>query len=470
MDKEIIEKIKYLRDVKKLLFRQIGEMLGLGRKTVSRVYYNNFPEKNRIHACKLDECYELIAYWFHEYPSLKAIQIWTWLKERSIHIGYTTVVKYTKQLRAKKQKVYFPLEFLPGEEAQVDWFSVNHAYLGKLYGFAMILSFSRMMYVCFFQRSSFEFFIEGHLKAFEYFNGIPSALRYDNLKSVVLKRQPLTYNPVFLQFARYYGFEIRLCNIAAGNEKGRVERAIRSIRDTFLNVAVNCREMKAFCANALEWMERKNKTIHRATGKAPVELFKEEKLRTLPLNPWNNEMIIPAKKPNKTGFITFDTNYYSVPDYLIREIFILHITVSQVRIYDSKDKCIATHPRSFKRNQTFFNPLHRSFKQLSSEAKRERIFSVIRKLDWTVQSFLEKNLQSGEDPYTSAYLIFKLLSGHSREMILSAIRELLKQHIYSIMALYKILKVMPDSEPVQPQNQTLLNIDYKPRSLEEYHS
>ena len=101
----------------------------------------------------------------------------------------------------------------------------------------MILSYSRYVFAHFFSRYSFEFFIEGHLMAFDDFVGLPRALRYDNLKSVVLKREPLQYNPAFLEFARHYGLEIRLCNPASGNEKGRVERLIRSIRDTFLNTA-----------------------------------------------------------------------------------------------------------------------------------------------------------------------------------------------------------------------------------------
>ena len=67
-------------------------------------------------------------------------------------------------------------------------------------------------------------------------NGTAHSLRYDNLKSVVIKRRPeIQYNPRFLDFVRHYGVDIRLCNPACGNEKGRVERVIRTMKTTFFN-------------------------------------------------------------------------------------------------------------------------------------------------------------------------------------------------------------------------------------------
>src|SRR5690606_24893855 len=129
-----------------------------------------------------------------------------------------------------------------------------------------------------FPRLSFEFFIEGHLGAFAVLGGLPRALRYDNLKSVVVRRKPLTYNAAFLQFARHYSFEIRLCNVRAGNEKGRVERAIRTIRETFLNTADQHQSLRALNTAFTAWLEQKNATVHRSTGKPPLLLKAEERL------------------------------------------------------------------------------------------------------------------------------------------------------------------------------------------------
>lgn len=418
----------------------------------------------------LDPYRDLIASWFGEIPSLKALQVWKRFKERGIIVSYRSTAEYTASFRRKKQgKVYFPLTFLPGEEGQVDWFFVDHPVLGKLSGFAIVLSYSRYVFAHFFPRYSFEFFIEGHLMAFDDFGGSPRALRYDNLKSVVLKREPLTYNPSFLEFARYHGLEIRLCNPASGNEKGRVERLIRSIRDTFLNTADHHQSPGALNQALHQWVKDKNETVHRATDQVPVEKKKEENLKTLPGRRWINVLICPPKRPTKTGFMIFDTNLYSVPEYKAHEPLSLHVGVDRVEIYDTKGNRIASHPRSFERKKEITNPLHRSGSRLSDKAKRERIYVVIKTMDPVVASFLEQNAQAGEDPYESAHVFFKLLKDESRGLLLSLVREALQTRCCRMKWILSRLSV-PEvtAEEVSPQNASLLAIDYQPRPLEAY--
>jgi hypothetical protein len=236
MEETITQSILYLRDVLKLSFYQIQDRTGIGRKRASRIYRESCPDKKEKRDFILDEYRSLIAEWFKEHPTLKAQQVHRWLKTRGVQISYPSVVRYTRGFRKKVSKVYHPLTFLPGEEAQADWCFINHPQLGKLYGFVFLLSYSRYLFAHAFARNSFEFFIEGHLMAFSALGGIPYGIRYDNLSSVVLKRRPeIQYNPRFLEFSRHYHLEIRLCNPGAGNEKGRVERTIRTLRETCFN-------------------------------------------------------------------------------------------------------------------------------------------------------------------------------------------------------------------------------------------
>jgi transposase len=118
--------------------------------------------------------------------------------------------------------------------------------------------------------------------AFNAMGGLPRAFRFDNLRTVVLRRDPLTYNPAFLEFARTFGFEIRLCNPAAGNEKGRVERTIRSLREGFFNVTTHIDSVKALNSGLHEWVDQKNQTIHRGTLKIPNEQMRLEKVNNRP--------------------------------------------------------------------------------------------------------------------------------------------------------------------------------------------
>ncbi len=417
----------------------------------------------------LDEYRHIILGWFKEHPTLKAQQVHGWLRTRGLKISYPAVVKYTRAFRKKVPRAYHQLTFLPGEEAQVDWCYINHPCLGKLYCFVFILSYSRYLFAHVFPRSSFEFFIEGHLRTFSSMNGIPHSLRFDNLASVVLKRRPeIQYNPRFLEFSRHYAIEIRLCNPGAGNEKGRVERAIRTIRETFLNTMEKYSSLKAMNQALHEWVDNKNQTVHRATEKIPADLLKEEKLRPLPEKPWNNVCIHPPVKTTKTAMMIFDTNCYSVPDYLVGKSLSIHSTPDKVMIYDGA-KQVASHPRSFDRRRQIINPLHRSYCKLSVKAKIQRIHEAIKNLHPAISDFLVKNQACGEDPQKTAYEIFRLLKSHSRGMLISVASECLKKKSPRLRTLLSYLHIEPaESETVQPQNGELLNISYKPRGLEEY--
>ena len=469
MSDDLFQKIRYLKDVSGLTFRQIAKETGISRKKASKIYSGlaaGVPPRGFF----LDPYRDLIASWFAEIPSLKALQVWQRLKERGVTLSRRCVERYTEGWRReKKGKVYWPLTFLPGEEGQVDWFFVDHPKLGNLWGFTIILSYSRYAFAHLFNRSSFEFFIEGHLIAFDDLGGCPHALRYDNLKSVVLRREPLTYNPAFLEFARHYRFEIILCNVRAGNEKGRVERLIRSIRDTFLNTAGHHQSLPAVNGALHQWIKEKNETVHRSTDAVPSEKKKEETLKALPDRRWNNVLVHLPKLPTKTGFLIFDTNLYSVPEHAAHGPLSLHSFVDRVEIYDAKGNRVASHPRSFERKKEIFNPLHRSGSRLSGRAKRERIYAVIKNMDQEMERFLEQNAQAGEDTYQSAYVFFKLLRDHSRGLLLSLVREAIKQRGCRMKwILSRLNPSEPSEEPVSPQNASLLAIDYQPRPLEDY--
>src|SRR5437762_10214503 len=101
--------------------------------------------------------------------------------------------------------------------------------------FVMVLSFSRKIFLHFCLNQQMANFLRGHEAAFAAFSGIPRVLLYDNLRSAVLERSgdAIRFNPELLEFAAHYRFEPRPVAVARGNEKGRVERAIRYIRDAF---------------------------------------------------------------------------------------------------------------------------------------------------------------------------------------------------------------------------------------------
>jgi transposase len=101
--------------------------------------------------------------------------------------------------------------------------------------FVMVLSHSRQIFLRVFPDARMENFLRGHVGAFTAWLGVPRVLLYDNLKSAVLERRgdAIRFHPTRLSFAGHYRYEPRPVAVARGNEKGRVARAIRYVRDSF---------------------------------------------------------------------------------------------------------------------------------------------------------------------------------------------------------------------------------------------
>lgn len=153
------------------------------------------------------------------------------------------VLHYLWELRKAKRaaKVYLPLEFEPGQDAQVDWGEAEVILAGEpvtVQLFLMRLSYSRKLFVMAFPSQKQESFLAGHVAAFHYFGGVPRRISYDNLKTAVKKifigpeRQE---QESFILFRSHYLFESHYCNPSAGNEKGRVEDGVGYSRRNFLS-------------------------------------------------------------------------------------------------------------------------------------------------------------------------------------------------------------------------------------------
>ena len=208
MERESLEaRVLHLSQVEKLTARQIAKELRVGRKRIKRIFQGQgSPLPTVIKKLLLDPYRHLIASWYEQHPRLQAKQIYQRLKSYGYGGSYPSVIRATSKYRCVKTAAYHVLNFLPGEEAQVDWFFFRHESLGMVAGFLYVLSFSRYAWGKFYPRTSFEFFLDGHLECFEHLKGFARRHRYDNLKSVVLSRDhsKIEYNSQFLDFARFF--------------------------------------------------------------------------------------------------------------------------------------------------------------------------------------------------------------------------------------------------------------------------
>ena len=122
-----------------------------------------------------------------------------------------------------------------------------------------------------------------HRHALEFFGGSPTKVMLDGLKVGVLghpRGQPARFNPRYLDFAAHYGF----CQVAKGNEKGRVENGMGYVKKNFLN-GLDIPSFAAVNPAARQWLDTvANVRLHGETHGRPIERFALEKplLRSLP--------------------------------------------------------------------------------------------------------------------------------------------------------------------------------------------
>lgn len=471
MDDALRVNARHLYEVEGLSIRQVAVKLGIGRKKAARLLSSS--DLKRSMPDSIIKPYErLIGEWYAGYPFLRATQVFERLKSYGYTGGYTAVKEYTARYRRKKKKeAFYELEFLPGEEAQVDWMQWSFPF-GIVYGFAFILSYSRYLYAGFYPRQSMEFFLDGHISALREINGVPQRMRYDNLKSVVITRKPeIVYNARFLDFARHYGFAIHACNPGKGNEKGRVERVIRDMEEfikpeTFSSIDdLN----KRFSI----WRSERNRRIHRTTRKRPVDAILEERLKPLPAIQYKAYRCIPAHI-TKTGFVDFETNRYSVPSscsQMTATILAYHDRIDIVVNDRIRDRIVASHKRSFGRQDKIENPAHREriLDRTNQEFKQRRIYQLMKGMDESIKVFLNRAEEEGEDVLATAYTLFRLLRTNAKGSLISAAREAVNGKIYKTSYIQSLLQPYEKmNNPVKPQNQGLLTINYRGRDLLDY--
>jgi len=300
------------------------------------------------------------------FPSLAASRLYVMVRER----GYTGSPDHFRHLvshhRPRPQaEAYLRLVTLPGEQAQVGWGRFGHLAIGRarrpLMAFVMVLSWSRRIFLRFFPDAGMESFLRGHAGAFWAWGGVPRVLLYDNLKSAVLERRgdAIRFHPTLLEFAGRYRYEPRPVAVARGNEKGRVERAIRYIRDNFFAARSFAglddlnRRAEAWCLGIAD-----DRLCPQDKSLAVKQAFVREqpRLLALPDSPYPLEERL-AVTVGKTPYVRFDLNDYSVPHAQVRKTLTVVADPDRVRVLDGREVA-ASHPRSYGKGEQIGDPAH----------------------------------------------------------------------------------------------------------------
>ncbi len=151
--------------------------------------------------------------------------------EHGYNGGLTIVADAVQRLRQQNKEVFFPLSH-PAGEAQVDFGFADvllNGELTKVALFVMTLPYSDAICIQAFPRECTESFQEGHVRAFEFFGGVPTRISYDNSKVAVGKivgNREREVTKEFLRLKSHYLYEDHFCLVRRPNEKGHVERLL----------------------------------------------------------------------------------------------------------------------------------------------------------------------------------------------------------------------------------------------------
>lgn len=300
-----------------------------------------------------------------KYPRLRATRLYQMLRERGYRGSAVQLRRVVRTLRPSQVEAFTVLTALPGESAQADWADFGPVTIGRaerrLSCFVMTLSYSRALYAEFFLDQTLESFLRGHVRAFAFFGGATRRVLTDNLRSVVLERRgdQFRFHPRYLELAGEYLFQPAPCRPARGNEKGRVERSIRYLRDSFFAgrtfstlAAINSEVLRwiAGVAHARAWIEDSSRTVE--------QIFHQEqpRLLALPQHPagvWHRAPV----QSGKTHYVRFDRNDYSIPYTHVRRPLTLLAGDTEIRILEGATE-IARHERSWDRGRRITNPAH----------------------------------------------------------------------------------------------------------------
>ncbi len=308
----------------------------------------------------------------------------------------------------------------------------------------MVLCYSRMMYVEFTVSQTMEHFLGCHVNAFNYFGAVPEKIMVDNLKSAVIKRsvgQSPVFNAKYLDFANHYGFKIKACGVAKGNEKGRVENAVGYVKKSFLG-GLDMPEFSAVNPGAWQWMDEvANVRIHGTTKKLPVDVFKKEKpsLQPLPEEPYNIATIKPVRA-TKMFRIVLDTNRYSVPHEYAGAKLSMHVRPERICIYH-EGKLIARHRRSYDRHQDIENPDHpKALLKQRRRAEDQRLYSSFLKLSPKAEEYHSELADRRMNPKHHIRRIIALSEIYPADEIRRAIEDAFSYQAFSSEYIANILE------------------------------
>lgn len=359
---------------------------------------------------------------------------------------YNSVKRFVRTLKAREPARFDVLEFLPGEEAQVDYGqgALTRLPNGKYQRpslFVMTLKYSGKSFRKVVWKTDQQVWARLHEEAFRAFGGCPAYVVLDNLKEGVIR--PDLYepalNPVYAELLAHYGVVADPCRVADPNRKGTVESAIQHTQSTALKGRrfESIDEQNAFLAH---WEERwAAPRIHGRKKRQVLELYSEERphLRALPAEPFAY-FREGVRTVDDAGLVQVDCRYYAaLPARLYSQVKVrifdrhVHILAEDGTVLRRHEKAPRKGQMRFEASDRIFNPSRETGRLLSRLARIGPHTAQLGEILFRTQGRLGRK---------SLYGLSNLARHHRREDIEAVVQLALAGHCHSYRGIKRALE------------------------------
>jgi transposase len=291
------------------------------------------------------------------------------LRGRGYDGAHDSVHRFVKEWREERARVpaqaFVPMSFAPGEAYQFDWSHETITLQGlplMVKAAHMKLSHSRMPFVRTYFRETQELVFDAHDKAFVFYGGACRRGIYDNMKTAVeaiFIGKARKYNQRFLQMCSHHLIEPVACSPASGWEKGQVENQVGNLRDQLFRPKPRVSSLAELNA----WLEDQcvayaKRTKHPEFKDRTIwEVFQEERPRLMERRAPFDGFVEKAVRATTTCLIMADHNRYSVDARAAGRMVLVRSHAERIVVL-LDDAVVADHVRSFRRDQTVYDPWH----------------------------------------------------------------------------------------------------------------
>ena len=334
--------------------RSVAIELGRSRNTIAKYLKQSEPvrqvRKDRVSPVK-EKVKPIIESIMADESKVSSKHRWTSynmmleLIKRDIRISERSIRKYMAQIRDERAEIYIPLVYHPGETAEVDFFEVvvdlpcgrETAHL-----FLMRDMHAEDDFIHLYAREDQVSFLDGHVRAFEYFGGAFQRIIYDRLGAAVkrvIRKRTLDLTDRFSALVSHYLFEPCFARPGEGHDKGGVEGRGKGVRLRYMTPILSGNTLEDISRKIMDRMieERKNKEEKVAASR--------QKLITLLDHPFKAQMVCFARV-NRQALVRVDGAVYSVKEEWFHDEVEIHIRASEIEIVHQGDRVI--HPRKKK--------------------------------------------------------------------------------------------------------------------------